>query len=423
MGTCQTRPRARRHTDTLLLLVATAILLAGTATTAPAQLLVATGPVAVDEPLIAERPGPVQPGDVRPPTGTIELSGPTGSGRIEPSGTPLTPSLRLPAEPDAAAQLRLQRLRGAATAPARRGSAAERSAAHSAWVLGLLYLHGEGVALDRAQALRWFERAQAHGEPLASAAIAWCHIDGCQGPPDPAAARQWIERLAPVDAGLALLLQWWVQERQAPLQAPAASPRGRPATGDTRTALLQRAARAGSASAMNELGLIELTAARPPQALALFRQAALRSPAAAANAELLAARLQQQEPAPASRSSTVQPPTQRSAQDWLQQAQRYHRGEGVPSNYTEAIRLYQIAAAGGSQEARRMLELIYSRPAPDGVVNVAWMRQLATMQVTPEGAVLTMQAPPTPRLFVRDPTPLYGLIPPQWRTGPQLVRP
>jgi TPR repeat protein len=106
-----------------------------------------------------------------------------------------------------------------------------------------------------------------------------------------------------------------------------------------------------------------------------------------------------------------------AADEWLAQARRYHRGDGVPSNYTEAIRLYQIAAASGSRPAKRMLELIYSRPAPGGTIDVAWMRQLATMEVSPEGSVLTLQAPPTPQLFVRDPTPLFVLIPQEWRAG------
>lgn len=397
------RPSVRRLADALLLLAAVALLLGGTA--APAQTLLAAAPVADQPPVTAVSPAA--------PT-SIELSSPPGAQRIEPAGSPHSPALRLPPEPDAAAQARLQRLRSAATAPARRGSAAEKAAAQSAWVLGLLYLHGEGVPLDRAQALRWFERAQALGAPLASAGLAWCHIDGCQGPPDPAAARPWIERMDHADPGLALLLQWWVRERQAPLRTAGPQTQGAAAADDGRAALLQRAARAGNASAMNELGLADVAARRLPQALAQFRQAALRSPAAAANAELLAARLEQQQQ---QTPSAAQAPAQRSAQDWLEQARRYHRGEGVPSNYTEAIRLYQIAAAGGSQEARHMLELIYSRPAPDGMVNVAWMRQLATMQLSPEGAVLALQPPPTPRLFVRDPTPLYGLIPPQWRTG------
>ncbi|WP_313075059.1 hypothetical protein [Melaminivora sp.] len=357
-----------------------------------------------------------------PPATPIELSAPVGGSRIEPAGTAQPAPLRLAPEADAPALARLQRLRAAALASAPGGSNAEKAAARSAWILGLLYLHGEGVPLDRTQALHWFERAHAHGEPMASAGLAWCQIDGCQGPANPAAARPWVTQLAGTDASLSLLLQWWVQERLAPMPAPAPGAPGAPAApardaaGSARLALLQRAAQAGNAGARNELGLARLAAGRLHEALGEFSLAAEGSPAAAANARLLAERMRQQQRA-------ASPPKPDSADEWLTQALRYHRGEGVPSNYTEAIRLYQIAAAQGSQAARRMLELIYSRPGPDGMVDVAWMRQLATMQVSPEGAVLAMQPPPTPQLFVRDPTPLYALLPPEWRSRPAVGAP
>lgn len=363
-------------------------------------------------PLAAGAPALGQSGALQPATPSIEMAAPPGSTRIEPSGNPWSDPLRLSSEVDARAQARLQRLRASALASVRRGSSAEKAAAHSAWLLGLLSLHGEGVPLDRAQALHWFERAHTLGEPLASAGLAWCQIDGCQGPPNPAAARPWIAELARVDAALALLLQWWAQERLAPLQATAPARLASPPPGTDRLALLQRAAQAGNASALNELGLANMTASRLPEALGQFSLAAELSPAAASNARLLALRMQQQ--------ATNAHPAPDSADDWLAQAMRYHRGDGVPSNYTEAIRLYQIAAGQGSQAAKRMLELIYSRPSPDGTLNVAWMRQLATMKVTAEGAVLAMQAPPSPQLFVRDPTPLYVLLPPQWRTRPAI---
>ena len=359
------------------------------------------------EPAVQAAPAPPQPAG-QPQPAAIQPSGSATAPRIQPSGSPQTDPLRLPEPEDAAAQAQLQKLRASALASARRGSSAEKAAARSAWLLGLLYLHGERVPLDRLQAQRWFERAQALGEPRASAGLAWCQIDGCQGPSNLAAARPWIAQLRSVDAGLALLLEWWVEERLAPLHVPR--PHGGPQAGaDAHAQLLQRAAQAGNADAINEQGLAHLTAARLPEAMAQFRAAAGRSPAAASNARLLASRLQQQ-----SVPSSTAP---QAADEWLAQARRYHRGDGVPSNYTEAIRLYQIAAASGSRPAKRMLELIYSRPAPGGTIDVAWMRQLATMEVSPEGSVLTLQAPPTPQLFVRDPTPLFVLIPQEWRAG------
>ena len=43
------------------------------------------------------------------------------------------------------------------------------------------------------------------------------------------------------------------------------------------------------------------------------------------------------------------------------------------ANYTEALRLYQQAASHGHVASRRMLELIYSRPAQGGgAISRAW---------------------------------------------------
>ena len=112
----------------------------------------------------------------------------------------------------------------------------------------------------------------------------------------------------------------------------------------------------------------------------------------------------------------------RTQNEWFTQALRYHRGDGVPSNYTEALRLYQVAAANGSKPAQRMLERIYSRPAADGSVDIAWMQQLANLDVTREGAVLPTLSAPSPQLFVRDPTPLYDMIPPPWRAVQDGIR-
>jgi TPR repeat protein len=157
-----------------------------------------------------------------------------------------------------------------------------------------------------------------------------------------------------------------------------------------------------------ELGLESISNTQLPQALDYFRQAAARSPAAAANAALLESRMRQI----AKNASQPQP---RTAEEWFLDARRYHRGEGVPSNYAEAIRLYQIAAASGSKEAKRMLERIYSRPAPQGTIDIAWMQQLAQLDITPEGAILSAHAPSGQPLFGRDPTPLYDLLPNRWR--------
>lgn len=89
---------------------------------------------------------------------------------------------RLPADAPAAAS------KSHRSAPAGKPAvppAPASSAATAAWQLGLLTLHGVGMAPDPAQARHWFERAQALGHPLAPAGLAWCEISGCVTSPNP----------------------------------------------------------------------------------------------------------------------------------------------------------------------------------------------------------------------------------------------
>ena len=314
----------------------------------------------------------------------------------------------------------LQKLRATASAAAPPVAAPIRPSGdptprEAAWLLGLLALHGRAMPTDTVDARRWFERAQMLGHPLASAGLAWCLIDGCAGPPNPAAARIWIARLRTADPGRALYLEWLVENKLAPIYLASPEMQNTPSATENspKRQLLVRAAQAGNAQALNELGMDSVSANRLPEALAQFRAAAARSPAAAANAQLLASRLQ----TPAQSNHTYQ-----SANQQFAQALRYHRGDGVPANYTEALRLYQAAAATGNKPAQRMLERIYSRPGTDGAVDVTWMQQLANLDVTREGAVLSTLQAPSPQLFVRDPTPLYDMIPPPWRSVQDGIR-
>lgn len=314
------------------------------------------------------------------------------------------------------------------------------AAATAAWRLGLLALHGIGMGPDTSQAQHWFERAQALGHPMAPAGLAWCDISGCVTAPNPAAAGRWTALLARTAPGLAKYLDWHAARALAPLSVgttgtieSTAAPRnaqGNPA-GAARTAaaephpLLKSAAQAGNAQAMNALGLEYLASGQTEKALEQFRAAARQSSAAAANAQMLADQMQQRRgPLPsigqpstlnASEKEPVAEAQAASGGDLYTQAQRYHRGDGVPSNYTEAVRLYQAAASRGDTRARKMLELIFSRPAPGGGLDPAWMQQLASLPIQAQGLTRTAPLPLSPQGWQQDPTPLYHLIPPQWR--------
>ncbi|MFN3438487.1 MAG: hypothetical protein ACK41V_12380 [Acidovorax sp.] len=308
--------------------------------------------------------------------------------------------------------------------PAARATA-EKATADAAWLLGLLALHGLAMPADPPQAQHWFERAHMFRHPLAPAGLAWCQLSGCIAAPNPAAATQWIALARRADPGLAKYLEWHAAKALAPMADPRAENRsgapplsaaldaGALAPPPASPALLQlltEASRAGNAQAKNELGLETLAAGDLEQALVQFQSAAARSDAAAANASLLTHRIKTR---PAHRA----PPARYSAADWYAEARRYHHGDGVPANYAEAVRLYQIAASSGDPQARRMLALIFSRPAPDGTVDVTWMQQLAAMDLGPTGLAPGASRAVNPQSWQRDPSPLYEWVPREWKAS------
>ena len=342
---------------------------------ASAQAL-ATGP-------IAEERGPQR----APPGSSVAPSPEIDPAHVQPAaptlgGGALAPQLQA-----------LERLRAQASTT-RQGKTAQRDAA---WMLGLVLLHGSGAPADPAAAHQWFKRAHELGHPLAAAGLAWCALDGCTGAPRPIEAAPWIAQLRRSDPARATYFEWLRAKHMAPLQRSSRAPAA--------DSLLARAAASGNPAAQVEYGLALLEHGQRSAALRLFRQAAARSPAAAANAEWLQAG--------ESASTPVNQNLEQSAQ-WLAQARRYHRGDGVPANYTEALRLYQRAANAGNAEARRMLQTIYSRPGPGGGIDIAWMQQLARLNLDAAGQAVPGTLAGV-HAFARDPTPLYDLLPAQWR--------
>jgi uncharacterized protein len=330
------------------------------------------------------------------------------------AGTVTIPALRAEGADNAAMKPEVAHLRSLAMAglarSQRSAGSASKAQANAAWVLGLLYLHGIAVVADPAEAAKWFESARTLGEPLAVAGLAWCDIEGCKAQPNPALARRWLPALRLVNVPRAQYLQWLIDTRLSPLQVATpnlqtyASPRSEP--GLPNRQLLLTAAQGGDVQATIELGLESVAANQTEQALAYFRSVAPRSQVAAANAALMQERLQ----AP----SRLSPLT--TADETLAQARRNHRGEGQPANYAEAIRLYQMAQNQGSTQARKMLELIFSRPQPNGHIDIAWMQQLAFASYAKDMVVMG-SASPHPMLH-REPTPLFDLLPSFWRSYP-----
>jgi uncharacterized protein len=329
---------------------------------------------------------------------------------------PVLPApIRLQAPDDLAASREIQQLKSLASATARGEPGATKSplprtatpatnASRAAWLLGLIYLHGSGVARDPIQAALWFERARVLGEPLASAGLAWCEIEGCKGSPNPSGAGPWIAQLRNVKPARADYLEWVVESRLSPLQlaVPPSGPTD-PDAGSALRELLLRSAQRGDANARIELGLQSVAAGNLAQAQAYFKAAAPKSAAASTNLALLSEQL---------KTAALAAPASMSAADLLASAQRFHRGEGRPANYAEAIRLYQLAASKGSEEARRMLALIFSRLTPTGELDVQWMQELSQLDLSKGLPRLNTTGT---KMLQREPTPLFDFLPEAWR--------
>lgn len=316
----------------------------------------------------------------------------------------------------------------AVSTPSQQGSAS--------WLMGLLALHGICMPVNYAQAENWFLRASDLGEPLANAGMAWCAIEGCKLDANPASAGVWIDRLETTKPAKAQYLRWLVLSRLAPV--PRIVPSGNQVASDSATdqdVLLLSSARGGDVNAKLELGLIAVANNNLLKALPYFRDAARNSAAAKTNAELTAQRIKLASPVtgplvepnppmisqPDSRirspnSNQITGPTigkSLGRDELFSQAQKYHRGEGVPTNYAQAIALYQQAKDKGSLPAQKMLALIFSRPTPDGQLDLAWMQQVAHIEVGNQPTSLGGDAL-KPNLR-REPTPLFDLIPLKWR--------
>ena len=167
---------------------------------------------------------------------------------------------------------------------------------------------------------------------------------------------------------------------------------------------------AGSVHAMVDLGILYAQSHELGRALTLFEAAEAHLTVAAQNAAWV-----RQSIASERRGHSVrdfEKSSSSKAETIFKMGRKYHRGEGVPVNYVEAIRLYRQADSAGSQAAKRMLSLIYSRTTPDGGLDPLWMRQLSEMdvsaQVPKQDVAMGISA------LRKEPTPLIDLLPRKW---------
>jgi uncharacterized protein len=288
------------------------------------------------------------------------------------------------------------------------------NAADAAWLLGLIYAHGAGVAPDVVQAQLWFERALARGQSLGAVGLAWCAVEGCKQAPNLAQARARISNIRAQLPARALYLEWWMLSKNAPLATTSPKNNSETSQDDdaayrlTSRPLLEQAARLGDIHALIELGLEAIALGNKAQARQWFEQAASGgSGAAAHNLQLLD--MQQ-----ANSSSAINSHVSMDAATLLAMAQRNHRGLGQPANYAEAIRLYRMAQSKGSTAARDMLALIFSRPTAAGQLDIAWMQRLATLNIS--NPAISVGSPSGSQVFQRERSPLFDFLPTLWKT-------
>lgn len=346
--------------------------------------------------------------DVQP----ITVPSPTQAPSI--SATPISPPAPLLPQDARSKELQseIQQLQRLATPTSGYGSTT--AAAQAAWLLGLIYLHGAGVRTDPALAAQWFERSARQGkEPWAFAGLAWCAIDGCSSPANPVAAARAISRLRNTHAARADFLAWLQASKLQPLQVSSETSvaGSKPIKADRQ--LLEHSAAAGDIQATIELGIQAFANQQFSQAENYFRRVASRSSIAAGNLALMR-----------SRSDTPWEATaaapEGSAQAALNTARMYHRGQGVPANYAEALRFYRLAEQRGSTEAHKMIELIFSRLTPTGGFDPAWMQQLASADLSQPTPMIAAGITSSTQLQ-RDPSPLFDLLPTIWQKRLQQI--
>lgn len=305
--------------------------------------------------------------------------------------------------------LRLNKLTGDSCTEIARLDSARRSAAQAAWIMGLLHLHGIGTTANPMLARQCFMQAWNKGEPMASAGLAWCAIEGCGQAPQPEQARQWLQRLEAIAPARALYMRWWLSNSLAPLPPPQGG-QGALAAGSLHSEWLEAAAKAGDLQARIEWGLLQASLLKWSEALRWFDLAASYSSTAKLNAQRIRQQLQHQEDAKRLGSDI----NQAEPEVIYRQARRYHQGDGIPANYAQALMLYQLAAARSFAPAQRMLNLIYSRPSPQGGIDIAWMQQLAEADVA--GPQVRWSQPTPSRSLTRDPTAVFDYLPEVWKT-------
>lgn len=248
--------------------------------------------------------------------------------------------------------------------------------------LGLVYYEGKSVGRSYAEAYRRFEQAASGGDARAALAAGYLLARGWGIARNPADARAWfgIAGQAGYPRGFYL---------QSLLEDQIGTPQGRMAARD----LLERAAAAGDPVAANALGVSYEHAGQAATARLWYQQAASEgSRSAAHNLERLGAAAASNQQRDDALRRLREASAAGNADATYELATRYHRGDGVPVDYGEAVRLYRLAAREGSAEAQRMLSLILSRSTSAEPISPAWMLELSRLAQPPRDTAQAVDA-------------------------------
>lgn len=251
-------------------------------------------------------------------------------------------------------------------------ASAQMGSADAEYYLGLIYLYGQGVPKDTAQARSWLRKAADHGSLDAKTALA--KLTGQPAPAAKAVASPKPFTTAQEPADLCKLPIADLEKRVDAGQAAAESClgerylRGKDVTRDLNQALawFQKAAANGDARGEEELGYmylygIGMAHKDPAQAMTWYQKAAAQGNA---DAELSIGGMYMWG------ESVPKDPAQ--AMSWYQKAaahgnaeaqsaigEMYEEGNGVPRDYAQALSWFQKGAAQGGVSAEYNLGKMY----------------------------------------------------------------
>jgi TPR repeat protein len=236
------------------------------------------------------------------------------------------------------------RLDAALFAQARGGDAS------AAWRAALASFRGDCSASNYGQTLGFVQTAAQAGHACATGAWGLMLARGWGTARDLPQARELLEKSAQSGCKRAYYWSWLADEMAA-----------RPQTRERALGQLAQGADLGDGHALNALAVVREVNAQRGEARALYVRAASAGNATARTNIARLARYFSQSTEKPSLATLTQNAKAGQAQAQYLLARRFHQGDGVATNYVQALSWYQQAARNGNPAAREMLTLVQAR--------------------------------------------------------------